>query len=172
VVAEAEELAVPLQLQVDLSVKVMDYAQVPAVQSADRVRICILKKDGHAESERTAIELRAAFERVGTIAGRPHAVSILAWTDAEGLLEGIRRNGWVMIYLTPGLAPEMPSIARALRGTRVITISAVDSYVSEGALLGFELLSGHPKMVFNIGQSRKQEVTFRSAVLNLMRIVQ
>jgi hypothetical protein len=78
----------------------------------------------------------------------------------------------MVVYFSPGLDSEVPAIARALQGRRFITIAAVDSYVHDGALLGFELVSGHPKMVFNIAQARKQDVVFRSAVMKLMRLIE
>jgi hypothetical protein len=41
-----------------------------------------------------------------------------------------------------------------------------------GVVLGFELISGHPKMILNLRQAKKQEVVFRAAIIKLMRIVE
>lgn len=51
-------------------------------------------------------------------------------------------------------------------------MAAVDSYVAGGAILGFELVSGRPRMVLNLGQAKKQGVAFRAQVMKLMRIVE
>ena len=40
-----------------------------------------------------------------------------------------------------------------------------------GVVLGFELVSGHPKMIFNLAQSIRQGVVLRAAIIKLMRIV-
>ena len=76
------------------------------------------------------------------------------------------------MYFTPGLDAEIGPSAAALVGQRVMTIGAVDSFVSSGIVLGFELVSGHPKMVFNLRQAKKQDVVLRAAVMKLMRIVE
>jgi hypothetical protein len=170
--ARGDDMAVPLQLQVDLSVKVIEYAQEPPAQSADVVRIGIVFKADSPESSRAATELKVAFDRVPTIAGRPHEQAVLQWKGATSTVEEFKRRNLMVVYFTPGLDSEVPAAARALQGVRCITIASVDSYVRSGALLGFELVSGHPKMVFNLGQAKKQEVVFRSAVMKLMRLVE
>jgi hypothetical protein len=171
-VARGDELAVPLQLQVDLSVKVIEYAQEPAAQTADVIRIGIVFKADSAESSRAATELKVAFDRVPTIAGRPHEQTTLQWKGASNMVDEFKRRNLMVVYVTPGLDAEVPALARALQGMRFITIASVDSYVRSGALLGFELVSGHPKMLFNLGQAKKQDVVFRSAVMKLMRLVE
>ena len=170
--AGADDPAVPLRLQVDLTVKLIPYAKQPAVRLADLVRIGILIKSGNAVSARFGAELRTAFDNIETIAGRPHEQTTIQWSGPADLTELCRRRKLLVLYLTPALDSEVPSIARALEGIQVVTIAATDSYVSNGAVLGFELVSGHPKMVFNVGQARKQNVVFGSAVMKLMRIVE
>ena len=165
-------MTVPLQLQADLSAKVVEYAQDPPVRSVDVVRIGILVNAARPESTRAGTELRVAFDRMAAIGGRPHEQSILQWTTPHDLAQEVRRRNLTIVYFTPGLDAEILALARELRGMRLITIAAVDSYVQSGAVLGFELVSGHPKMVFNAGQAKQQGVTFRSAVMKLMRIIE
>jgi YfiR/HmsC-like len=168
----ADELAVPLQQQVEMSVKVIEYAQEPRVQEADVLRIGILVKTRGSESARAGIQLKAAFDRSPAIAGRPHEQSLIAWSAPAALVDEVRRRNLAIVYLTPGFDTEVAAIARAFHGLPVITIAAIDGYVRDGALLGFELVSGRPKMIFNLAQARKQEVVFRSAVMKLMRILE
>jgi len=167
--AAAEEPTVPLQLQVDLTVKLLAYTRDPP---ADVLHIGILTKTRSAESLRFATELKIAFDRVDAIAGRPHDQAILEWAGPATLADETARRGLYLLYVTPGLDSEVPVMARALEETPLITVAASDSYVPSGAILGFELVSGHPRMVFNLTQARKQNVTFRAAVMKLMRIVQ
>lgn len=170
--ARADTPGVPLQLQVELSNKVIEYVQEPPVLSLDRIRIGIVVKSSSPESMRAGAELKAAFDRVVTAGGRPHEQSILEWTSAKALAEQAKNRGLVVLYFTPGLDAEIGPSAAALVGHRVMTIGAVDSFVAGGVVLGFELVSGHPKMVFNLRQAKKQEVVLRAAVMKLMRIVE
>ena len=72
--ARAEDPAIPLQLQVDLTAKLMEYAQAPSPQGLSVLRIGILAKSGSVESLHFATELKASFARIAQIAeiGRAH----------------------------------------------------------------------------------------------------
>jgi hypothetical protein len=170
--ARADSASVPLALQVDLSNKVIEYIQDPPLMSLDRIRIGIVIKSSSPESTRAGAELKAAFDRVVTAGGHPHEQSLIEWTSAKVLAEEARRRGFAVLYFTTGLDAEIGPTAAALVGQRILTIGAVDSFVASGILLGFELVSGHPKMVFNLRQARKQQVVVRAAVMKLMRIVE
>lgn len=169
--ANADEPAVPLQLQVDLTVKVIEYAQQPPIRAGNIVRVAILVKST-AQSSHFGAELKAALDRVDTIAGLPHEQGLLEWTSPTQLVEEIGRSHPTIIYVAPGLDPEIPAIAQAIRGIPVVTVAAIDSYVRGGLILGFELVSGRPKMIFNLNQAKQQGVVFGSAVMKLMRIVE
>ena len=170
--AWADSPTVPLQLQVELSTKIIEYVQAPAVPSLDRIRIGIVVRTGSAESMRAGAELKAAFDRVGRMAGKPHEQSIVEWSGSKRLAEQARSENLTVLYFTPGLDDQIGPSAEALVGQPIVTIGAVDSFVASGAVLGFELLSGHPKMIFNLRQAKKQEVVLRAAVIKLMRIVE
>lgn len=168
----ADTASVPLPLQVELSNKVIEYVQEPPMMSLDRVRIGIVVKSSSPESTRAGAELKAAFDRAVMAGGHPHEQSLIEWTSAKVLAEQARSRGFSVLYFTPGLDAEIGPSAAALIGQRILTIAAVDSFVAGGVVLGFELVSGHPKMVFNLRQARKQEVVVRAAVMKLMRIVE
>jgi hypothetical protein len=170
--AHAEAPSVPLQLQVELSTKIVEYVQAPSISSLPVVRIGIIVKATSPESMRAGAELKAAFDRVTTLAGRAHEQSLIVWPGAKALADQVQRQGLTILYLTPGLDSEVEPLSGALVGLPVVTITAIDSFVANGALIGFELLSGHPKMIFNLRQAKKQQVTLRAAVMKLMRIVE
>jgi YfiR/HmsC-like len=170
--ARADDPSVPLQLQVELSTKVIEYVQEPPILTLERIRIGIVVKTSSAESMRAGAELKAAFMRLVSVAGRPHEESRVEWSGAKALAEHSRSAGLNVLYFTPGLDAEIGPSAVALTGQRIVTIGAVDSFVPNGVVLGFELVSGHPKMIFNLRQARRQDVVMRTAVMKLMRIVE
>ena len=169
--AHAEDPAIPLQLQAELTAKVVEYAQSPSSQGLSVMRIGILVRSGSVESQHFATELKAIFGRMGTIAGLAHEEVLMTWSTPTAFVEEARRRQLFAVYLTPGLRGEIPAVARALEGAQIISVAAVDSYISGGAILGFELVSGRPRMVLNLSQARKQGVAFRAQVMKLMRIV-
>ena len=170
--ARAEDPAIPLQLQAELTAKLVEYAQVPSPQGLSVMRIGIVVRNGSVESQHFGTELKAVFGRMATIAGLAHEESVITWTNAAAFAEEVRRRQLFAVYLTPGLRAEVGAIARALEGAPIISVAALDSYVSGGAILGFELVSGRPRMVLNLAQTKKQGVAFRAQVMKLMRIVE
>jgi hypothetical protein len=170
--ARAEDPAIPLQLQADLTAKLVEYAQAPSPQAVGVMRIGILVRNGSVESVHFGTELKATFARMPSIAGLAHEEVVIAWSTPAAFAEEARRRQLFAVYLTPGLRAEMPAIARALEGAPIISVAAIDSYVASGAILGFELVSGRPKMVLNLPQAKKQGVAFRAQVMKLMRIVE
>jgi len=170
--ARAEEPSVPLQLQVDLTAKVLEYSQNPAPQSAGVIRIGILVRSNSVESMHFGTELKASLGRVAKIAGQAHEESIINWTTPAAFAAEVKRQNLFAVYVTPGLRGDMPAIAHALEGAAVVTVAAIDTYVPAGAVLGFELVSGRPKMIFNMGQAKKQQLALRAQVMKLMRIIE
>ena len=170
--AGADEPSVPPKLQADLTSKVIAYVQTPPPRAKDVIRIGILTKPGNADSTHVGSELKAALDRVDSIAGLPHEQMIVSFSTTEKLLEEAAQRGLFALYLTPGLGGDVGAIAHALDGVPLVTVASVDTYVADGAILGFEQASGRPRMVFNFTQAKQQGVTFQSAVMKLMRIVE
>ena len=170
--AWADTPTVPLQLQVELCNKVIEYVQEPAVMSLDRIRIGIVVKTGVPESMRAGAELKAAFDRAVIANGHAHEQLIVEWSNARALADDARSRKLTLLYFTPGLDAEIGPSAAALVGQRVITVGAIDSFVSGGVVVGFELVSGHPKMILNLRQAKKQDIVLRAAIIRLMRIVE
>jgi hypothetical protein len=170
--ARADNPSVPLQLQVELSNKIIEYVQEPAVLSLDRIRIGIVVKSSSPESMRAGAELKAAFDRAVIANGRPHEQAIIEWSSAKALAEQSRSRNLTVLYFTPGLDAEIGPSTAALVGQRIVTIGAIDSFVAGGVIVGFELISGHPKMILNLRQAKRQEVVLRAAIIKLMRIVE
>ena len=169
--ARAEDPAIPLQLQAELTAKLVEYAQSPSTQGLSVMRIGILVRNGSVESQHFGSELKAAFGRMATIAGLAHEEVVITWSNGAALAEEARRRQLFAVYLTPGMRGEVAAVARALEGAAIISVAAIDAYVSNGAILGFELVSGRPRMVLNLAQAKKQGVAFRAQVMKLMRIV-
>jgi hypothetical protein len=58
----------------------------------------------------------------------------------------------------------------ALSGVDVLSVSPVPEYVEQGIVLGFDVVSGKPRLLVNLGQARLQHVALRAEVLKLMKV--
>src|SRR5258706_418637 len=52
----------------------------------------------------------------------------------------------------------------------VLRVAAVPDYVRDGIVLGFDVVSGRPKLLFNLPQAKLQKVALAASVLKLMTV--
>jgi hypothetical protein len=168
----AEEVAVPVGLQAELLAKVAPYDKNFAARAGDRVHVLVVTRAGDADSERTASHVTSALKQLADIGGLPHDEATLAFAGAKPLADAVRARKVAIVYLTPGLTAEVEAIRDALAGVSVLSVGALADYATRGAVLGFDLVSGKPKLVCNLGQAKKQDVAFKAEVLKLMRVIE
>jgi len=169
--SDAEEVAVPIELQVDLLVKVAAYDKHMPARAGDRVRVLILTKGGDPESARAALLVARALGTRDAIAALPHEETTAPFTDGPALAGAIAASRLSVVYFTPGFSDgEIAATAAALSGVDVLTVAALPRYVPGGVVLGFDVLSGKPKLLVHLAQARRQRVELSADVLSLMRV--
>jgi hypothetical protein len=167
----AEDLPVPVALQVELMVKVAAYDNNLPARAGGKVRVLLVTKAGNADSTRAAAEMAGALAGKATIANLPHEESTLAFTDAPALARACRTARAAIVYLAPGFGDgEIAAIASALDGVDVLTVSSLPGYVPKGIVLGFDLVSGKPKLLVHLTQAKRQRVALSADVLKLMKV--
>jgi hypothetical protein len=116
--------------------------------------------------------MRAGLGAMSAIAGLPHEEIIVSWAGALRLAELSKNVGASIVYLGPGLGHEVPAIATALGGSSILTAGAMADYVTKGAVLGFDVVSGRARILVHLGQARQQHVDLTAQVLKLAVIVE
>jgi hypothetical protein len=168
----ADDVVVPVPLQITLLAKVAGYDKNLPARAGDRVHVLIVTKVGSDESARVASQADKAFDDQETIGGLPHDRSTAAFTDANALARLCRARRVSIVYVTPGFSEaEIAAMASAFSGVDILTASAVASHVPLGIVLGFDLVSGKPKLLVHLGQARRQHVDLSAEVLKLMKVV-
>jgi hypothetical protein len=168
----AEEVTVPPRVQAQLMAAVVSFQSNLNFGPDGAVQILVLTKDGDAESDRLAHQLTGALGEMKKIMRRPHRETIEPFRTGAALASTCHDRGISVIYVAPGLGPVVPEIVQALRGSAVMTVGAVATYVSRGIVLGFDLVSGRAEMLFNPTQMRALNAQFPASIFQLMRIVE
>lgn len=170
--ARAEEVDVPVDLQVALATRVAAYDRNLPERAHGRVLIWVLVFPGSADSERVAGQLTAALNRVEFIAGIPTTVKAVEYVSAEKLIERCKHDRPTLVFLTAGLSKDVPRIATALQSIPLLSISTVPRYVDDGhAVLGIESRSGKASLVVHLALARKHQVAFKPELLRLARVI-
>lgn len=178
---ERDEPVVPAELQAELLARVLRYdrafATFPSPTTspqgalpAERVKVLIVHRES-ASSEQFARQLSAALRAAPTLGGLPHDEVLVRFTDRATLLADVQRVGARVVLFAPGFAADAKDIATTLEGRQLITVSATPRGVQEGLVLGFDLVDGKPRMLFNLASARRQQSDFRAEVIKLMTVV-
>lgn len=168
--APADRAVVPVELQVEVLAKVVRYDRNFAARAGAEVGVLVLHAPDAPESERVARQWMSALKAHPKLGGVGHHDELVAFAGAAPLAELLKARGASLVVFAPGFSAQAGAIASALDGLDVLTVSATSEGVKEGLVLGFDLVSGKPRMLLNLSQSRRQHVDFRADVLLLMTV--
>lgn len=166
----ADEVAVPVPLQAELVAKVAAYDKNFAARAGDKARILLVVKKGDAESTSFGKHMAAALGELPTIGGLAHEETVLPFAGAAELATTCKTRRASIVYLGPGLAPDIEAIRAALDGVNVLSVAAAAEQVPRGIVLGFDLISGKPKILVQLTQAKKQDVAFKAELLKLAKV--
>ncbi len=170
--ASAEEARIPARLQAELLAKVAAYDGGFSARSGGRAHVLVVVAPELADSERFGALIRAELAKQPKIGGVEHMEELVRYSTPEELARLCRERRAAVVYLAPGLSRVAEGIADALTGLDVLSVSAVPDDIAHRIVLGFELVSGKPKLLVNLPQAQRQHVAFRPELLRLARIFQ
>lgn len=166
----AESASVPADLQAELLAKLAGYDRNFTSRAGSAALVLIVVRPGNARSNLSAAVLKSELAKIDRIGGLPHREFVAPFESPAALAARVRSEGAAIVYVTPGLEEHAPELRKALTGVDVLSVSAVSSAVAEGIVLGFELVSGKPKLLHNLTQAKLQKVSFKADVLKLMKV--
>jgi hypothetical protein len=162
--------SVPAAVQADLVAKLLPYDRNFENRAGTVVRTIVLVKSGSVRSQIAAEAFKSALSNLDRVGGRRHEERIVSYESAAALAKQCRSERIALVYVTPDFDGELDALQRALAGVDVLSVSAVPDYVSRGIVLGFELVSGKPKILLDLPRAKRQNVDFSAAVLRLMKL--
>lgn len=168
---DVEAAPLPTTLQAELVVRVASYDKGLRARAGENVRVLIVPK-GSDDDAQWAEKLRSAFGRAETIGGLPHTESVVRFTSALDLAVAIRSNRIAIVVLPASLGSDVDAVRSALDGVNVLTVAPDSDLVKHGIVLGFELVSGKPRLFFNVTQASRQSVVMSADVMKLMTVVE
>lgn len=166
----AESAEVPAEVQAELLTKIVVHDRNQAARAGAIARVMLLVKSSSTRSALSAAAMKLALSRIERIGGLPHEEIVAQYENAPALAKRCRNEHISILYVTPGLGDDVDQLRSSLSGVDLLSVSAVPEYVPKGIVLGFDLVSGRPKLVVNLAQAKEQNVNFKGDVLALMRV--
>ena len=167
----AGEASVPPRLQATLIARVAPFDRSLAARAGSRVLLLVAVRRDDAGSQQLAAELIDALKSETQIAGIPLEVARVEVSAARELVDVIRARHPAIVYLSTALSGEAPALAESLAGEDLLTMAAESAAVQRGICVGFDLVSGKPRVLINLTGSKKQHVNFQAALLHLAKVV-
>jgi hypothetical protein len=169
--ALAGDATVPPHLQASLIARVAPFDRSLAARARSQVLLLVAVRRGDPGSRQVAAEVIEALKAEPQMAGLPLQVEQLEASDALELVQELKARRPAILYLSTGFSGEAPALAAALDGEDILTMTAESAAVRGGICVGFDLVSGKPRVLVHLQQSKKQHVNFQAALLQLSKVV-
>jgi hypothetical protein len=171
--ARGEEMAVPLELQLPLLLKVLTYDLKLEARAGAELNIGVVYDSSDPGSVRARDEVTALLGAFSTKTVKGLPIRFVTLDAAEGAdLEGAARAGKVaLLYLAPGVAPRLASLTRISQANRMTTATGVPAYVEQGVAVGIGVRQDRPQILINLRASRSEGSAFDASLLRIARVV-
>jgi hypothetical protein len=168
--ARAQDVEVPVSVQLPLFLKVMSFDRRLATRTTSPVVIAIAYQGGFRMSIDARNDALKAAQGVASVGGMSLTVVVID-LDREDLERALSRNRVTLLYVAPLRGVDIGDIIAVTRAARVTTLSGVPRYVEQGCAVGVRLQGDRPRIVVNLSASRLEGAEFGAELLKLAQVL-
>lgn len=170
----AQEVAVPVDVQVPLLVKILNFDRNLTTRAHGEVVLGVLCQGKYRTSADVAGEVQREARRLAgaTIGGLQVRVVVIDLDETPDLVAALHRLHVTVLYVSPLRAVDVGSVTTASRAAQVTTLTGVPRYVETGLAIGIDMKGERPQIVVNLAASRAEGAELNAQLLKLARIVQ
>jgi hypothetical protein len=168
----ARSSGVPASVQAALISKVAGFDRNYRARAGQRALVLIVQANDDSQSARDAASIKSALSELSTVGSLPHEEQTVTYTNAAALAGTVRSRRAAIVYFSSGLSGHTQAIKHEFSSLDVLTVAADPDDVPDGIVLGVDLVSGRPKLLFHLTQAKKQKVSLPASVLKLMKVYQ
>ena len=172
-VLAAQDVAVPVAIQVPILVKILNFDRNLPERAGGRLVVGVLFQSRYRTSANVAREVCRTL--LDLPAGALGALGISCVTidlDAGSALDSaLQRNGVQVLYVSPLRAVSLDDVTAVSRAARITTLTGVPRYVETGLAIGLDMKGERPEIVINLAASRAEGADLTAHLLKLARVV-
>jgi hypothetical protein len=171
--AARAQQALPAELQATILARALAYDRSLKARSGGSVVIGVVFKPSDKESNDAQAAVLKAFKALGsqTIQGLPITAAAHPYKDPASLGDWLTKQGVDALYLTPGLSAELEPVRTVCREKKTITMSAVRSFVEQGAALGVVAHGDGARILVNMRAAESLGMELDSKLLQLSEVI-
>lgn len=169
----AQEMAVPVETQVPILAKILEFNRKLAGGQEGELVIGILYQRRYRTSVNVADEVQQAVKRLpaGVVQGRKIRTVAIALDEQADLAAVLRSEEIDVLYVAPLRAADLNALRATCRASQVTTVTGVPEYVERGLAIGIGVKGERPEIVINLDASRAEGAELNAQVLRIARIV-
>lgn len=169
----AQEMPLPVEDQVPLFVKILNYDRSLVNKDMDKIVIGVLYQEKFRISSITKDEfIQSVYNNdENTINGKPIVCVPIEISNLANLDWFIDNKNISILYITPLRSVELRDIYHVTRRKKIMTLSGVSKYIRQGLSVGLELIDEKPKILLNIRSVRSEGIDFTSQLLRLAILI-
>jgi hypothetical protein len=169
----AEVMAVPMDLQVPLILKILVYDRNFGEREQSAVNIGVVYVPGDPASLRARDELMRALDRVSdkTVKGLPIRYTSLEFTSDTDVEAAVLARRISVLYIAPGNGANLEQLRRLSERNQVMTVTGIPDYVNRGAAVGIGLRQDKPEILINLASARSAGGEFDASLLRIARVI-
>jgi YfiR/HmsC-like len=171
--AGAEEMALPVQKQVELLLTILPYDRNLATKAGSELAIGIVYDPADRDAAKATTELVSAFfqYRGKTVSQLPIKPYTIEYTNNAALESFVKQKGISVLYIAPGNAGNLANLLQLSQELHLTTATGVPDYVKRGASVGLTLVQDQPKILINLQSTKAEGSEFRASLLRLATIL-
>jgi hypothetical protein len=171
--AGTAEVVVPVELQVPLLLKVLDFDRSLRERPGEAVIILVAFQSGFPVSRDLRERLDSSRGSAGSasIQGKPVRWVFLDVTGAAALEREVRGQDAAVVYLAPMRSIDLGALTAAAAAGGALSVTGDLDYVSEGVAVAFGTRGGRPSILINLKAARAAGADFGAQLLQLAEII-
>jgi 6,7-dimethyl-8-ribityllumazine synthase len=169
----AQEVAVPVAVQIPILVKVLNFDRKLPERAAGRLVVGVLFQGRYRTSANVADEVcRSLQELPANALGALELSCVAIDLDATSALDSaLKRKGVQVLYVSPLRAFPLGDVIAVSRAAQITTLTGVPRYVETGLAIGVDMKGERPEIVINLAASRAEGADLTAHLLKLARVV-
>ena len=166
-VAGAQDMDVPVQMQVALFLKVLTFDRNLVVPPASEIVVAVVFQSGY----RSSVNARNIAMNALSLTGNQRKIRAIAIDlDRETLGAALTRHRPSVLYVAPLRAVDIGDLAADARNAGVTTVTGVPHYISLGLAVSVRLQGERPKLLINAEAAKAEGADFSAELLKLAKI--
>jgi hypothetical protein len=173
-IADAQDMAVPMNVQVPLLLKILTFNRAQPLKTGDEVVIGIVYQGRFRTSLNAKDEFLKEMGSSSTMRLHHKPIRCLPIDLGDaGDLAGAMAGAHVdFFYVTPLRAVAMDIIAGVSHAKKIVTLTGVPDYVEAGLAVGIDSKGEKPLIVINIKAAKAESADFSSQLLKLSKVIE